>query len=255
MLKFLVRIRVLPVAIFAAGLILTAKIGDVADLMGAGTPRLEVAKVQAQQGPTQLQPPPAQQAPYPPTQQQQAPGQQPQAQASAPASQPPASPSEPVQATSDASDPANDPTLLSQSEIDILQQLAERREELERQEQEIVQRQALLAAAEQRIDRKVQELKNLQAAIDALLKKHNEQEEQQLRSLVRLYENMKPKDAGRIFEEMDYETLLLVADRMNERKLAPIMAVMDPAKAKEVTVRLATQRKLPNAANAANVKG
>jgi len=235
MMKFLVRIRVLPIAMFAAALILTAKIGGIADLLSGKKPTLEVAQVQAQQaqpkgGPTPLQaPPPPAQAPV-----QDAP-------VPAAAQQP-----APIPASGGAaSDPANDPTLLTQNEIDILQQLAERREFLERQSQEITQRQGLLAAAEQRIDRKIQELKGLQAAIDALVKKHNEQEELRIQSLVKLYENMKPKDASRIFEELDYETLLLVAERMKERKLAPIMSSMDPAKAKEVTVRLTTHRKLP----------
>jgi flagellar motility protein MotE (MotC chaperone) len=241
MMKFLVRIRVLPIAMFAAALILTAKIGDIADLLSGKKPVLEIAQVQAQQ---QAQPkgvPTPLQAPAPAQPPAQAPVQEaPAAAAPQPAGPVPAS-------TGAASDPANDPTLLSQSEIDILQQLAERRELLERQSQEMTQRQGLLAAAELRIDRKIQELKGLQAAIDTLVKKHNEQEELRIQSLVKLYENMKPKDASRIFEELDYETLLLVAERMKERKLAPIMSSMDPAKAKEVTVRLTTSKKLPQA--------
>ena len=252
MLRFLIKIRIMPITIFAAGLILTAKIGDVADVVGWAKPGLHVAKVQAQQPPAQ---PPAQAQPKaqpkggaPTPLQAPAPAPQPQAQAPAQPKGGDASQSAPVPATTGApTDPANDPTLLTQSEIDILQQLAERREDLERQSQEVTQRQGLLQAAEQRIDRKIQELKTLQSAIDALIKKHDEQEEQKLQSLVRLYENMKPKDAGRIFEELDLETLLLVAERMKERKLAPIMSSIDPAKAKDITVRLTDQRKLPQA--------
>ena len=249
MLKFMIRIRVLPITIFAAGFILTAKLGDVADVVGSAKPSLHVSKVQAQQ-PTQPQSQPQNQPKGGPTPLQAPPPRAPQAQAPA---QAPAQPqgadkaaAAPVPATSGTpEDPANDPTLLTQNEIDILQQLAERREELERQSQELVMRQGLMQAAEQRIDRKIQELKTLQAAIDGLIKKHDEQEEQKLRSLVKLYENMKPKDAARIFEELDLDTLLLVAERMNERKLAPVMSSMDPAKAKDVTVRLSNQRKLP----------
>jgi len=58
---------------------------------------------------------------------------------------------------------------------------------------------------------------------------------------------MKPKEAGRIFETLDIDTLLLVAERMKERKLAPIMAAIDPEKAKELTVKISTARKLPTA--------
>ena len=72
-----------------------------------------------------------------------------------------------------------------------------------------------------------------------------EQEEERVQSLVKIYEGMKPKEAGRIFETLDIDTLLLVAERMKERKLAPIMAAIDPEKAKELTVKISTGRKLP----------
>jgi flagellar motility protein MotE (MotC chaperone) len=55
---------------------------------------------------------------------------------------------------------------------------------------------------------------------------------------------MKPKDAARIFEELEMDTLLPVTERMNERKLAPVMAEMNPAKAKDITEQLATLRQV-----------
>ena len=106
-------------------------------------------------------------------------------------------------------------------------------------------RSGLLAAAESRIDKKVEELKLLQNTIQKLLKSHNQEQEAKMQSLVKIYENMKPKDAARIFEELDMDTLLLVVEGMKERKLAPVMASMDPLMAKEVTVELTRLRKLP----------
>ena len=53
---------------------------------------------------------------------------------------------------------------------------------------------------------------------------------------------MKPKDAARIFEELDLEVLLQVVQRMKEAKVAPILAAMDPKRATEVTTRLAERR-------------
>ncbi len=140
---------------------------------------------------------------------------------------------------------AEDPTLLTQSEIDLLQQLSARREELARREQELEVRLGILLAAEARIDGKVQDLKALQATIEELIKTHADQEESKLQSLVKIYENMKPKDAARIFEDLDLEVLLSVAERMKERKLAPILAGMNPEKAREVTVELTRSRELP----------
>jgi flagellar motility protein MotE (MotC chaperone) len=100
----------------------------------------------------------------------------------------------------------------------------------------------------------VKELKAIQASLDSLIKVYDDQQDGQIRSLVKIYENMKPKDAARIFQELDMETLLLVAERMKERKLAPIMAQMNPGKAKEVTVELARLRQMEARETAAKGK-
>lgn len=140
---------------------------------------------------------------------------------------------------------AEDPTLLTQEEIDLLQQLSDRRKVLEEREAEMNEREGLLAAAEARINKKVDELRGLRGTIEGLLQKHNQQQEKKMISLVKIYENMKPKDAARIFGELDMDTLLMVAERMKERKLAAVMAKMNPAKAKEMTVELAKLRDMP----------
>lgn len=140
----------------------------------------------------------------------------------------------------------NDPALLTQAEIDLLQRLADRRETLEAQEREMEMREGLLKAAEERIDKKIVELKQFQDTIEKLIKTHDEQQMAKIQSLVKIYENMKPKDAARIFEEMDMDTLLLVTEQMKERKLAPVMAKMNPVRATEITVELSRLRNLPN---------
>lgn len=143
---------------------------------------------------------------------------------------------------------ADDPTLLTQSEIDLLQKLAERRVQIDARAREMETREAMLAAAESRIDRKIEEFRALQATIESLVKTYDDQQGTKLQSLVKIYENMKPKDAARIFEELEMEVLLKVAERMKERSLAPIMAKMNPQRARDVTVELDQLRKLPEPA-------
>ncbi len=222
------RIRFLPVMIFAAVLMLSVRIGNIWDgVDGALNSRSSVggsisvtsARAQGAATPTNA------------------------AAGAAAVEQVPA----------DASDPeavsrlvTNDPTLLTQAEIDLLQRLADRRELLATQEKEMEMRGGLLKAAEERIDNKIAELKNFQSTIEKLIKTYDEQQIAKIQSLVKIYENMKPKDAARIFEELDMDTLLLVSERMKERKLAPIMAKMNPVRATEITVELSRQRNLPN---------
>jgi flagellar motility protein MotE (MotC chaperone) len=139
----------------------------------------------------------------------------------------------------------DDPTFYTQAEVDLLQKLAERREEIEAHARELDVRENLLKAAEGRIDKKVQSLKALQKTIEDSMIKYDDQQENKLQNLVKIYENMKPKDAGRIFEELEMDVLLQVAEKMNNRRLAPILAKMDPKKARDVTEELFRLRSLP----------
>ena len=237
MTTFASRIRFLPATIFAAALMLTVKVGTIWEGVGGlldGT--LSVAGAQAQQPKSSGRPadkPAAAQSG--PAQAQQKDG------GEAASTDNPTAP----RAATAARLARDDPTLLTQAEIDLLQQLAERRENLDSREQELDIQSGLLKAAETRIDKKVKELKTLQAAIAKLIKTYNDEQNAKLQSLVKIYENMKPRDAARIFEELDMDTLLMVAERMKERKLAPIMAKMDPTKATQITVELSRLRQMP----------
>jgi flagellar motility protein MotE (MotC chaperone) len=132
-----------------------------------------------------------------------------------------------------------DPTRFSQSEIDLLQKLADRRDQLEKRERSLEQRDAMLAAAEKRLQDKTEELQAMKTELQAMLSKHNEQEDNRLKSLVRIYETMKPKEAAQIFDKLEMPVLIGVVERMKEAKVAPILANMQPERAKAVTAMLA----------------
>lgn len=141
----------------------------------------------------------------------------------------------------------------SPAEVEVLRQLATRREQLEARARDLDKREALLRAAEGRIDAKAAALKELQAQVSRLLEAHDERQDEKVASTARLYETMKPKDAAAILQSLELETLLLVVERIKERKLAPIMAEMNPAKAREVTAELVRKRKIEAAARPAPV--
>jgi flagellar motility protein MotE (MotC chaperone) len=149
-------------------------------------------------------------------------------------------------ATSKANEPADLDTM-SDAELTALQDLAKRREELDRRERALDTRAGVLEAGEKRLDEKLTELKDLQSKIQGLLKQYDDQEKGDLKSLVKIYENMKPKDAAPIFEKLDMDVLLNVIEGMKEAKVAPILAKMDPAKAKQVTDELAQRHQISQA--------
>ncbi len=136
-------------------------------------------------------------------------------------------------------------TEFSNVRTELYDNLGKRREELDKREADMVTREALLRAAEQEIDRKYNELSQLRGEIEKLLQKQSEEEQARIVSLVKIYEGMKPADAARIFDTLDIDILLSVMSRMSERKLSPIMAVMNPERAKTMTIMLAEQKQLP----------
>jgi flagellar motility protein MotE (MotC chaperone) len=138
-----------------------------------------------------------------------------------------------------ASSTTTDPQALSPSEIDVLQQLSQRRAALDQRAGELDQRDVLLQATEKRIDEKIAKLQDLEKSIAGDVQKQNAEDDAHIQSLVKIYEAMKPKDAAQIFEQLEMPVLLRVLKRMKELKTAPILAAMDPAKAKAVTTKLA----------------
>lgn len=143
---------------------------------------------------------------------------------------------------------AVDPTgarQFSKSEIEVLERLVERRAELDRRGEELDMRDNLLKATETRIDEKINKLKEMETTLNALLKLHDDQEKAQMESLVKIYEKMKPKDAARIFNDLDMDILIDVASAIKEAKMASILAAMNSSRANKLTVELATRRQLP----------
>jgi flagellar motility protein MotE (MotC chaperone) len=135
-----------------------------------------------------------------------------------------------------------DPMSFSPQEIEILQSLAQRRDDLDKRAAEIDRHEALLQATEQRIDEKIARLQQMEGKINDAFKKEDQKDEAKIKSLVKIYETMKPKEAARIFEQLDQPVLLDVLEQMKEMKTAPILAAMDPAKAKAVTLALAARQ-------------
>jgi flagellar motility protein MotE (MotC chaperone) len=133
----------------------------------------------------------------------------------------------------------------TEAEIEVLQNLSERREKLESWEMELDTRAGLLEAATNRIDDKVRELKAIEKTVAGLIKTYDAKEEAKLKSLVKIYESMKAKDAARIFEQLEMPIILDVVERMREAKVALVLAKMGSEKAKTVTTELALRRQLP----------
>ena len=152
----------------------------------------------------------------------------------------------PLQETDAETPVLSDPNRFSEREVQLLQELAERRNVLDARERQLEEREALLKAAEQRLVEKQTELNATKGELKALLKEQDAQEKAKVKQLVAIYENMKPQDAANIFDDLEMPVLLQVIENMKERKVAPVIASMSTEKARELTKELADQRKLPS---------
>lgn len=126
----------------------------------------------------------------------------------------------------------------SQSEIMILQELAERREALDVRSKEIDKRAIQLKVAEDEIDKKLKQLKAYETKLEKLIQQYNKKEQENINSLVKLYTSMKPKDAARIFNTLDMDITVALLKGMKPSASSAILSQMNSEKAKAVTSQL-----------------
>lgn len=136
---------------------------------------------------------------------------------------------------------------VSATEQQLLQRLTARREELQRYEDDLALRASIVDAAEKRIEERAATLEALEAQISTLVDQREQLETGQFAGIVAMYETMKPKDAANIFNSLEMEVLLRVAKTMSPRKMAPILAEMNPTRAQELTVEMAALADRPAA--------
>lgn len=161
-----------------------------------------------------------------------------------PAEKPAAPVADAAKPAAEAAAPAEPP--VSDSERALLQDLRARRVELEAREKTLTAREQVLAAAEQKLTARVDQLNALQGRLEQLEAARKQRDEGNWQGLVKMYEAMKPRDAATIFNDLDMPVLLEVLDRMKEAKAAPILAAMQPDRAREATTKLAQKRTSAN---------
>jgi flagellar motility protein MotE (MotC chaperone) len=129
----------------------------------------------------------------------------------------------------------------SPAERAILERLGERRQELDARSRELEIRENLLKSAERRLDGRVNELKTLEQQSGGSAQKKEAEDSAKLKSLVTMYENMKAKDAAKIFDRLEMPVLIAVVSQIKPRVMADIMAQMQPDAAERLTTELASR--------------
>ena len=135
--------------------------------------------------------------------------------------------------------PDQNPQSVSPSERAILERLQARRQELEQRAREIEIRESLLKSAEKRIEGRVEEMKATEAKISTATGQKAEQDAARFKGIITMYEDMKPKDAAKVFDRLEMSVLYDIASQIAPRKMSDILGLMQPEAAERLTVELA----------------
>ncbi|GEO99740.1 MotE family protein [Methylobacterium haplocladii] len=129
----------------------------------------------------------------------------------------------------------------SPTERVILEKLATRRDALKQRSDELDLREKMLGEVERKLETGVGDLRQAEDKADLNGSKKAEAERAGLKSIVTMYETMKPKDAGRVFDRLNLDVLVPLVLAMNPRKMAEILAVMGSEPAEKLTIALANR--------------
>jgi flagellar motility protein MotE (MotC chaperone) len=143
----------------------------------------------------------------------------------------------------------------SPSERALLERLQQRRLELETRSRDLDMRESLVKAAEKNTEgaSASQEAGGSGASGPASGARKDDPPNARLKSVVIMYETMKPKDAAKIFDRLDPKVLLEVVSLIKPQRMSEILAAMSPDVAERLTVELATRGSTDRTLNPANL--
>lgn len=227
------RLRLLPVLIFSAALLLSVRVGGLWNDLSVEVGASSVAEIKPEAGTTAK---PAAAKPVPKPAAKEPAAKKPMAKSPDGAAK--AKTAATIEKTGRRRPPERD---INEYDLRVLQDLVRRRKVLEKRERSIALREGLLKAAEQRVEQKIAQLRKIQVAIKADLETATKRRKARFGQLIKIYSNMKPKDAARVFDEMPLNILLDLVGGMKEGSSAPILAKMNSTKARQVTAGLAAR--------------
>lgn len=145
-----------------------------------------------------------------------------------------------------ASEPA--PAQCSAPE-ELLVAITQERAALELQHQALADREAEAELARTALLVESARLQDLKTAVETLLERAAAAHENDVGRLVNLYRGMKPAEAAVIMDDLDVEVTVLVMTAMQERNAAPILARMNPVRARAISKIILERSKLPGDRN------
>lgn len=129
----------------------------------------------------------------------------------------------------------------SKEEVKVLTALDSRRAELEDRNARLEQREHEFAARDRDLAVRLTELKELSERLKIEREKGERQRDVQLDQLANVYGSMNPPEAAHLLEQLDINIAHSLIQRMPEKRIGQILALMNAQRALELTNRLSSK--------------
>ncbi len=130
----------------------------------------------------------------------------------------------------------------TKEEAQLLKALDARRVELDERSSRIDKREEAFTARERELAVRLTELKDLSERLKLEREKGDKQKNVQLDQLANVYGSMNPPEAAQLLQQLDIQVCLSLIERLPEKRMAQILALMNPERALELT-NLLSKRK------------
>lgn len=137
-----------------------------------------------------------------------------------------------------------DPFNMTADQYRALKGVVDKRDQLADREHSISEKEQLLQALVGKVDDKIAELKKVKGELQVLVDKIEEDENVNTARLVKMTEAMKPAQAAKVLEGIEFSILLEIMERVKEKKASSILSAMDAEKAGYLMTALSKRRKI-----------
>jgi flagellar motility protein MotE (MotC chaperone) len=139
-----------------------------------------------------------------------------------------------------------DVAVTSKPELDeLILDVAVERQALQKWREELELKEAEIALAQSALDENARNLENLRSELEFLLERSQRENTEDVDRLVQIYNAMKPAQAATIMDDADIEVAVLVLAAMAPRDSGPILAVMNPVRARAISKIILERSRLP----------
>lgn len=133
-----------------------------------------------------------------------------------------------------------DPLLLNEDQIKVLLALAKQKKDINEtnKEADVEKQKKIVEIATDNLKKKIDELDTIKHDLENKKAAFTKNEINNIESMAKLYETMKPSQAADIFNKLELTSLTQIIKHMNPKKAAAIVAAMTPERARIVTIEI-----------------